>query len=369
MRRWTKQILGMVAALTPLIGGGARAEFYQITDLGPGTATSVNASGQAAGFMGVPPHAALYSGGGVIDLGVLPGFERSQASGINAAGQVVGSSTRQVGQQVVTHAFLYSNGVTTDLHTLFGSASSSTATGINAAGQIVGAVFSTPSLPRAFLLSGGTVTDLGVLPGRDRSFANALNASGQVVGYSGTPGVLGDAHAFLYSGGSMRDLGVLPGFSTSVANAINAAGQVVGYASRLEGTDEVRHAFLYSNGVMTDLGVLSGTYSEAFGINTAGQIVGSSFSSPFEPHAVLFNGGTVIDLNSLVLDGAGWTLQYAYGINDDGQIVGTGFFWGQSRAFLLTAVPEPSTLVLTLAGGALLLLGMSGRHCKSARAR
>ena len=53
------------------------------------------------------------------------------------------------------------------------------------------------------------------------------------------------------------------------------------------------------------------------------------------------------DINSLISPNSGWTLGAAYAINDSGQIVGTGTNPnGKSDAFLLTPIPEPSTLAL-----------------------
>jgi probable HAF family extracellular repeat protein len=44
----------------------------------------------------------------------------------------------------------------------------------------------------------------------------------------------------------------------------------------------------------------------------------------------------MLDLNTLIPPGTGWTLDQANGINDAGEIVGYGAKKGQQHAFLLT---------------------------------
>ncbi len=52
----------------------------------------------------------------------------------------------------------------------------------------------------------------------------------------------------------MQDLGTLPGSgSASEAYGINTAGQVVGWSDTATSGDPIPHAFLYSDGVMHDL--------------------------------------------------------------------------------------------------------------------
>jgi probable HAF family extracellular repeat protein len=57
-------------------------------------ASGINDAGQVVGssFVGGVVHATEWSDGGVIDLGGLPGFIFSEANSINDAGQVVGYS-------------------------------------------------------------------------------------------------------------------------------------------------------------------------------------------------------------------------------------------------------------------------------------
>ncbi len=162
----------------------------------------------------------------------------------------------------------------------------------------------------------------------------------------------------------MTDLGTLGG-STSGANAINASGQITGVAYT-NGTSNYDHAFLYSNGKMTDLGTLGGqNVSVGTGINDSGQVVGYAYASNGLT-AFVDSNGTMTDLNSLISPSCGMTLLEATGINDAGQIIG----WGTTnvndvtQGFLLTPVPEPSTLVL-LGIGAVSLLAYAWRRRRS----
>jgi len=336
------------------------AQKYTVTDLGTlggsfAFAIGINDSGEVVGysaFANPPPgygyssHAFLYSNGTMTDLGTLGGAS-SYAEGINGSGEVVGSSyilTGNIFGDLNSHAFLYSNGMMKDLGTLgspYDDLSDSFAQAINASGQVVGG----SNLPgdirnytsHAFLYSNGTMTDLGTLGGTS-SYANGINDSGQVVGVSSLPG---DSayHAFLYNNGAMKDLGTL-GASTSSAYGINDSGQVVG-ASGLPGNSG-SHTFLYSNGTMTDLGTLGGCCSEGYGINASGEVVGRASISGYPAWVTVaflyISSKGMTDLNTLIPTGSGWTLYSAQAINDKGQIAALGLINGSQHAFLLTPI-------------------------------
>ena len=72
----------------------------------------------------------------------------------------------------------------------------------------------------------------------------------------------------------------------------------------------------------------------------------------------------MVDLNTLIDPLSGWELSAATAINDAGQITGYGVIGGQNHAFLLTPVPEPTTLAL-LALGLPLLVGRNLRQIGS----
>src|SRR5579862_2514044 len=174
----------------------------------------------------------------------LPGADFSEGLGVNASGQVTGYSS--IAQ--VKHAFLYANGVISDLGTLGGT--TGTGYAINATGQVVGSSsIANGSAVHAFLYANGRMTDLGTLGGTN-SEALAINDSGQIVGDADTGAADSNGnpvhHAFLYTAGKMTDLGTLGG-PTSVATGINANNQIIGYSDTAAGPlGSSRDPFLYA---------------------------------------------------------------------------------------------------------------------------
>lgn len=123
-----------------------------VTDLGTlggsySLANSITDSGKVVGQAylsgNVKAHAFLWSGSGALkDLGQLPGGNYSEALAVNStASQIVGRASVPDPQFIVYHAFVFANGKMKDLNTLIPRNSGwvlSEATGINDAGQIVG---------------------------------------------------------------------------------------------------------------------------------------------------------------------------------------------------------------------------------------
>ena len=251
------------------------------------------------------------------------------ADAINNLGQVVGTT-------LTGRAVEWQNGTVQNLPTLGGTVSlySEAANGINDSGLIVGASAAPGGLDEAVLWQNGVATNLGTLAGGDaqpvngnyNSTAMAINASGQIVGFSLTSA--GVYHAVMWQAGKISDLGVFAANDQSFAIAINASGEVVGYD--MPASYESK-AFLWQNGKMTNLGTLPGDdYSTAEAINSSGIIVGQAgiYANPSGNHAVMWQNGKIYDLNNLVSPTSGWFLETADAINDSGEIVGQGSFNG-----------------------------------------
>ena len=399
---------------------------YQLIDLGstfggpqsefnPGSgndflpfASVLNAQGTVAGFADtsasdpfapycfwdcVVTHAfRANSGGGLADLGTLPGGASSAPLWVSENGLIAGVSENGETDPLYAglpelRAVIWQHGKITDLGTLPEGGYQSEASSVNSAGQVVGSALNTvpdpnSMQPSAFWLWGGIppyqyetraflwdkqkgMRDLGTLPGGTNAQATLINEPGQVVGWSYTSSALSAAcPGFALTTGSfiwdekngMRDLGNLGGSCTLVSD-LNNQGQVIG-VSRVTG-DVSQHAFLWERDSIQDLGgSLGGNNTGAFVLNDHGQAVGFA-TLPGEAafHATLWTHvGTMSDLGSLAND----QCSYATGINAGGQVVGgsisdcnpdntRAFLWEDGSIFDLNAlIPQGSALNLEL---------------------
>lgn len=207
------------------------------------------------------------------------------------------------------------------------------------------------------------VTGLGTLGGSE-SRAHSINNSGQVAGWSRTPGNTA-FHAFRTAPNSKinpatDDLGTLGGTS-SFAFGINSLGQVVGQSPNAANQSRAFRTAPNSaiNPATDNLGTLGGSDSFARAINDLGQVVGwsSTGTPPFVgPHAFRTAPNSPInpasdDIGALVA-GPVYSSE-ANGINNAGQVVGLSFDGARGRGFRTapnTAI-NPATDNLGTLGG------------------
>jgi len=237
---------------------------------------TINIRREVAGS--IYPDAYLWDSGGTpLNLSpLLPctGTRSSASAGINDTGAAVGNYTCTVNRKTKYGAWIYRDGLMTDLGTL--GAAGNEVHGINNSGQVVGGA--------GVVANGKTVT-----------------------------------HAYLWQDGAMQDLGTL-GEDNSIATAINEAGYVVGRSYGATGSQ----AFVYKDGTMKAMPTCAGNTLTPSAINNHGQVVGN-FRVRYSQTAVLVHQGQCYFLQALLDDSAeDWRDLWIYDINDEGVIVGAG---------------------------------------------
>ncbi len=312
---WTVRDLGTLPG-----GGGSFA--MAISNHGEIVGAAVNAAGKQ--------RAVIFEPGPIFEIPTASGFGGSVANDINDNKLVVGQSP--------TGGFRYPfGGPLTSLGANTG------AYAVNPFNDVAGYDWTSSSSTRALIWWGGSTTPffIGILGSGDssttRDIADGKAAAGSSRYKKGEP----YHHAFLWAEGAMIDLGTLGGDVSGADSLVvlhwpdpdQLDTHVVGSAETAAGE---LHAFHWNAGVMNDLGTLPGhVESRALSINRSKIAVGYSGDPSTDRRAVLWDGGTIVDLNSLIAD-PDWHLSIANGINDLGQIVGSGLHKGVPRAFVLT---------------------------------
>jgi probable HAF family extracellular repeat protein len=303
---------------------------YTITVLGsivPATDSDgygINSSGQVVGQSGDMGPPCLFAGGTIQSLG-----GEGIAFAINDNAQIVG--------QLQTHSgatpFLFSSGIMHELAFAGTTSVGGFAAAINKSGDVVGQANGVDD--NGTLVNGAFLYSAGLMHNLDSNgIAYGINNTGQIAGSF--------ANGFLYSNGMSQNPGTLPGAFGYTGRAINDHGEIAGTAQFSDG----QHAFIYSAGVMHDLGL-----GAALGINEHGQAVGYRQFNGGVYDAFLYSGGSLYDLRDLVAGPPSLTFfREAAAINDAGQVTGTALMEGNAQAFLLTPIPEPSSIALAAFG-------------------
>ena len=267
-----------------------------------------------------------------ISLGTLGGLS-SEATAINNLGQVVGFSKNAAGQE---RAFLWTKGGgMRDLGTLGGLWSK--AFDINDAGQVVGQTVNTTGFIRAFQWSeAGGMRDIS--PGG--AYGNSGNGDIALRTLSvKNPEVWG---VFRWSSGVLEEINTISALPT----AVNSSSQVTG------NTSSATQAVLWSRSVNgweeRLLGFISGgNFSNARGINDAGQVVGSSNTSQGGNWAIIW---TAVDGMKQLPNLSRRRRSAALGISNSGDIAGSSETTGGWQRATLWSPVAGGWKVVDLAG-------------------
>lgn len=348
-------VFGCAVLLGPLASASTQPR-YRVSEVFPGAesqAFGLNERGEVAGSISREgaERASVRKSGKVTDLShSATGFALTRAIGLNDAGHVVGFGQKQVsliaedtrtpaGSIPAMRALLWRGGRPEDL-------GAGMAESINRRDEVVGY----PSQGAGFLWRRGKVVrladdELGLQP-------RAINDSGQIAGSTIRLTGSGGRHdAFLSTVTDQRPVYSLlnvgfTGGALPAAFCINSAGHVAGVGGGFDGV-----AFLRLEDKPVPLGTMNGLavvgelgqhvgyhFSVAYGINDRDQVVGAAnvADDGAHLHAFLWENGVLLDLNTLLPEKSGWTLEEARDINNRGQICGTGVLNGRREAFLLT---------------------------------
>lgn len=342
---------------------------YVVIDLGTlgGTnvaATGINDAGQVVGWSQISTghtQAFIWANGTLTGLGFLPGGTSSVANAINNHGEIVGTADVSGTNY---HAFLYITNTLVDLGTWGGPHSQGF--GINDKSEITGWSYPPPGSNFYFgpyLWRSNQFIGITPYDKKETAGGRGINFDGYIVGYTVLdiphfnrtwPMIWWDANTNgLHDQGEMKVLGTLGG-QYGEATAINASGQVVGWTMTNYSAYWPRHAFLVtpSNGIwnlptysninptnllMRDLGTLESPANNSYAnaLNDQGWVVGMATTASGTNQAFLWRGGIMTNLNDLIAVNSGWVLTNATGINNQNEICGTGLYEGQKRAFVL----------------------------------
>jgi probable HAF family extracellular repeat protein len=194
-------------------------------------------------------------------------------SGINNAGEIVGTIPALFYEPVPPEGYVYKDDVVTVLNVL-GTTGLSVA-GVNNSGEIAGTIedIFNGGTYHGFIDNHGTITELNV-PGATGTETTGINDAGQVVGESFDS--LGVPHPFLYSNGIFTAITPPDDPSAQVnVTGINNQGEIIGYYEITTHTSSEYVSFVYEDGTYTTLS-MPGFYLLPNGINNEGEIVGGA---------------------------------------------------------------------------------------------
>ena len=195
----------------------------------------------------------------------LPGSQDSEATGINASGEIVGSY-RDVGGTL--HGFLYSGGVVTNIDDPNAPVGNTTPNDLNDAGEIVGSYIDSANVTHGFSTPDGVTFTAIDCPGAVSTIPSGVNTAGDISGLY-TDAFM-NTHGFLLKAGVFTTLD-FPLATSTTAIGINDSDEIAGFFTD---TSNVNHGFTYSNNAFSQVDVAGATETQLTRVKNNGHITG-----------------------------------------------------------------------------------------------
>jgi probable HAF family extracellular repeat protein len=259
-----------------------------------------------AGALFAPVHAAGTLAFTTIDV---PGAVLTNAQGVNAQGDVVGTYTDAAGQQ---HGFLRSGGQYRTID--FPNARLTFARGINDAGDIVGSYVrqvETTTVPNhGFLLTRRGGLQAVDYPGHLNTIPQRILNDGTIFGCYHDTDTMGTMHGFeFHQGFSAIDMGM------SMHNGATPDGEyIVGLFTDKDGRGK---AYVMDGSSFSALEVPGALSTTGWDVNPSRVIAGTYTDSGGVQHGYEYDGRAFTRI-----DAPGATVTRVFGINDRGDLVG-----------------------------------------------
>jgi probable HAF family extracellular repeat protein len=312
MKRLLISNLFVIAISCPSLASAQTAGYTTIDYPGSTTTSAwgINNLGDVVGVYSLPDktnHGFLWSGGKLSSID-YPGAAGTDTWGINDHGDIVGDYT----MDGVTHSFVLTRGrfVTVDVPgaTLTGLA------GINNSGDLAG-IYTLPDNSSHTIMIKGDLMIHSDYPGNAVTQGNGINDAGDLAANCTITGV---THGCVRSHGSYV-LFDYPEATFTGAYGISGAGDVVG---RYRDAAGATHGFVYSGGKFTPIDIPGSTATAVSAINSVGDFAGR-YTSGGISHAFVMNSPvTSYEITDLGTLPGGSFSQASQGNTDNGLIAG-----------------------------------------------
>lgn len=259
----------------------------------------------------------------------MPGANVTAPQGINPEGEIVGLYVDSNSKQ---HGFILSGGNVTTID--YPGALSTAVRGINSHGDIVGTHTDAAGLPggglKGFLSRSGVFTDVNY-PGHLNTIAVKISDSGVIVGCYHDTDTMGTMHGFIFDGTQYSDISI----PASMNNGVLPDGSMTAglYTDMMT---NMTHAYLQSGGNIAPFDFPFSIATSAWDMNASGHVVGNYTDASKKRHGFLFTPVTFTAAFGITpepdlvpsygfesIDFPGASTTNASGINTRGDIVGS----------------------------------------------